>query len=163
MKTSRSAAALLAAIAFGGALAGCSSRPNAARLSGACPVTLPGGELPGGAKGFDYGNVSLAVKLWPGGVLRAGRLADGSSFADVEADGSIVAKLGWWRGVDGRLTISGERLDAPAPPLRSDVPAGYGRAGFQPTGVTFPTEGCWRVTGSVARARLSFVVRVRRR
>jgi hypothetical protein len=30
--------------------------------------------------------------------------------------------------------------------------------GFQPTGLVFPTDGCWRVVGSAAGARLAFVV-----
>jgi hypothetical protein len=76
-------------------------------------------------------------------------------------DGSIVAKLGWWRAVEGRLSIAGQRLDAAAPPLRADVPAGYGSSGFQATGLTFPTPGCWRVIGSAGRASLTFVVLVR--
>ena len=70
--------------------------------------------------------------------------------------GSISAKLGWWRGVAGRLTISGRRLDAPAPPLRAVVPEGYGELGFQPSGPVFPTEGCWEVTGKVGTSTLSF-------
>src|SRR5918997_1699682 len=101
--------------------------------AGPCRVTLPGGAIPAGAQGFDFGNRDLAVALWPKGRLVAGRLPDGSSYAETRPDGSIVAKLGWWRGAAGRLRIEGERLDAPAPPLRADVPAGYGPTGFQAT------------------------------
>jgi hypothetical protein len=67
------------------------------------------------------------------------------------------------RAVEGQLSIDGERLDASAPPLRADVPAGYGPSGFQATGLTFPAEGCWTVVGSVGRTRLTFVVVVRKR
>ncbi len=80
----------------------------------------------------------------------------------VESDGSISQKLGWWRTTPGTLTISGRRLDAPAPPLRADVPDGYGSSGFQASGVFFPTEGCWEITGTVGAATLSFVTFVRR-
>ena len=38
-----------------------------------------------------------------------------------------------------------------------------GATGFQATGVTFPTTGCWKVEGRVGDARLAFVVSVRRR
>jgi hypothetical protein len=75
----------------------------------------------------------------------------------VEPDGSIGMKFGWWRAVEGSLRIGGRRLDGPAPPLRADVPGGYGEMGFQSSGVYFPTEGCWEVTGTVGGTRLTFV------
>lgn len=78
----------------------------------------------------------------------------------INPDGSVSAKVGWWRGLDGTLVIEGRRLDASAPPLVADVPDGYGSHGFQATGLTFPTVGCWRVVGKVSTARLKFVVRV---
>ena len=159
---------MLAAVALAtAALSGCSDKSMSApvpRAAERCPVTLPGGKVPSAApKGFDHGNRSLGVALWPGGELVAGRLPDGSSYAEVMPDGGIAAKLGWWRGAIGELTIRGERLDASAPPLRADIPDGYGRTGFQATGVIFPTEGCWKVVGSVGRASLTFVVLVRDR
>jgi hypothetical protein len=83
--------------------------------------------------------------------------------AEIRPDGSIDAKLGWWRGVEGQLTIRGRRLDAPGPPLRAEIPEGYGVSGFQATGIIFPTEGCWRVTGKVGNATLSFVTLVVKR
>jgi hypothetical protein len=149
------------------ALSGCGGKPApaapdaTAAASSRCAVTAPGGRVPAD-EGFDFGNGSLAVALWPDGTLVAGRLPDGGSYAEIAADGSIEAKLGWWRGVEGRLSIEGERIDAPAPPLRADIPDGYGARGFQATRVTFPTEGCSQVRGSVGRERLTFVL-VRRR
>jgi hypothetical protein len=65
--------------------------------------------------------------------------------------------------VSGRLTIVGERLDAPAPPLRAFVPGAYGPIGFQATGLRFPTAGCWEVVGSVAGHEVTFVVLVEKR
>jgi hypothetical protein len=53
-------------------------------------------------------------------------------------------------GGGGPLSIIGRRLDAPAPPLGADVPSGYGMTGFQASGVKFPTEGHWEVTGRSA-------------
>ena len=52
-------------------------------------------------------------------------------------------KWAWYRYVPGRLTIDGRRLDAPASPLRADVPDGYGDSGFQVSGITFPTAGVY--------------------
>lgn len=90
----------------------------------------------------------------------AGRLPGGGSRATINPNGSIYAKYAWWRASDdARLKISGRRLDAAAPPLIADVPNVYG-VGFQPTALTFPTPGCWRVTGTFKSATVSFTVRV---
>ncbi len=138
------------------ALAGCGD----AHRAEACRPTAPDGNAP---KGFNYGSDGLAVELWPDGKLVAGTLPDGGSFATVKRDGSIVAKLGWWRGAAGRLEITGERTDAQASPLRADVPDGYGPTGFQATAITFASTGCWDVTGRVGGERLTFTVLVRKR
>ena len=139
--------------------------------SAACSVTIRSRAVPPdagfGPDGFNYGNARLRVQLWPRGVLRAGVLPDGGSFAVINRDGSIHAKVGWWVRDVARLSIVGRRLDRPGPPLRAEIPSGYGpnddigaALGFQPTGLIFPTVGCWRVVGKAGTARLSFVVKV---
>jgi hypothetical protein len=93
---------------------------------------------------------------------------DGVTLADprfVEPDGSIRMKFPWWRGVEGDLVIEGRRLDVPAPPLRVEIPEGYGgegqgELGFYATALFFPTGGCWEVTGRVGEASLTFVTLV---
>lgn len=137
-----------------------------------CPVTVPTRTVSPaagfGPDGFNYGNRRLRVLLyWPKGVLRAGILPDGGSQAIVNTDGTIRAKVGWWVRDLAKLSIVGKRLDRPAPPLRAFIPSGYGPSydigaslGFQPTGLTFPTVGCWRVVGKAGTARLTFVVKV---
>jgi hypothetical protein len=122
-----------------------------------CQVTRPS-SFP--MRGFTYGNAAIGVVLWPRGRLRAGPLRGGGSFATVNDDGSIRAKLGWWRISHGRLRISGRRLDAPAPALRADVPDGYGDFGLQVSALTFPEPGCWRITGRLGHSSLAIVVRV---
>ena len=107
---------------------------------------------------FGSGSSYSNGKLWVGGLGDGGVIRADSRF--VAPDGSVRWKLGWWRKVHGALEISGRRLDAPAPPLRADVPAGYGATGFQASGVTFPTEGCWRLTGRVGSTTLTFVTTV---
>lgn len=165
------ASSLLLVVTVALVLAGCAGKSSLApalKAEGSCPVSLPKRSAPSGDAGFtaadfNYGNASLRVYLWPKGKLVAGPLPDGSSWADIKPDGSIVAKLGWWRGVKGKLAIGGRRLDASAPPLRAHVPDGYGITGFQATGITFSTAGCWKVTGRVGGASLTFVVMVVKR
>jgi hypothetical protein len=75
----------------------------------------------------------------------------------VNPDGSIGWKFPWMRMVPGSLTVTGRRLDASAPPLKSYVPSGYGDIGFQASGVTFPSEGCWQITGKLDHTSVTFV------
>jgi hypothetical protein len=131
-----------------------------------CPVTLPNGEADPDA-GFsagalNHGNARIRAHLnWSDGVLRAGRLPGGGFVAEANPDGSVYAKLGWWRGVPGRFSITGRRLDRPAPPLHVSLhTASYPPIGFIPSGLTFPTTGCWRVTATQGIGRLTFVVEV---
>ena len=94
------------------------------------------------------GNGALWRDLDPSDTPATGRRA---------GDGAIEMKFPWWRGIAGRLRIEGRRLDATAPSLSAWIPGGYGRKGFQSTAITFPTAGCWQVTGSVGGASLTFV------
>ncbi len=121
-----------------------------------CPVTRPDpgvappADVDAAPPGILYGNNALWVGLPPGGeavLLRRG--------------GVLGRKFMWWRLVPGQLSIAARRIDAPAPAGRGIVPTGYGDSGFQASGIEFPTEGCWEVTGSIRDKRLTFVIRVR--
>jgi hypothetical protein len=94
--------------------------------------------------------------LWPDGTVSFRKGGPGQ----VLPDGALAMKLPWQRGIRGKLAIRGRRLDAPAAPLRADIPDGYGDIGFQATALIFPTPGCWEVTGKVGNAELTFVTRV---
>ncbi|MDX6439498.1 MAG: hypothetical protein QOF45_2081 [Gaiellaceae bacterium] len=126
-----------------------------------CTLTVVRRPVPDPAQhSFNYGNATIRVSLFPkNGRLVAGRLPGGGWRATINEDGSIDAKFGWWRAGSGKIRITGRRLDAPAPPLRAHVPDGY-ETGFQATGLTFPTTGCWRVTGRYRRASLTFTMLV---
>lgn len=119
--------------------------PSSPKQSGACPVTIANGSVPPGETMVPnaHGNGYLWTALWP----------EGKVVASPNPDGSISMKFPWWRGagVQGELTISGRRLDKPAAPLRADIPPGYGMTGFQSSGLTFPTVGCWEITGRAER------------
>jgi hypothetical protein len=133
----------------------------AAILNDGCPVTAPNGSTPPGEdpdrSGNVLGNGAIWVGLYPEGTVVFE--PDGQGGRD-PLDGSYSMKFGWWRGVEGRLEITGRRLDADAPPMWGEVPDGYGDHGFQATGLVFPTEGCWQVTGRVGDATITFVTRV---
>jgi hypothetical protein len=126
-----------------------------------CKVTKPNDIAAGveQAAPGSYGNREVSVGpfgLWPDGtiVFKPG----GAGF--ITRNGSLGMKFGWMRGVSGELRITGHRLDAEAPPLRSEVPGGYGDRGFQATYIIFPTPGCWEVTGSVGQSSVRFVTKV---
>jgi hypothetical protein len=127
----------------------------AAAVPETCPLTLPNASTPPGEQsaGMNHGNGKLWTVLWPHNVVIATEDV-------VEKDGSIGMKWPWWRGMEGKLAISGHRLDGNAPLLRAQIPSGYGASGFLPSGIYFPTEGCWEVTGAVGTAKLTFVTLV---
>lgn len=102
-----------------------------------------------------YGNGLLSTSLpRPDGTLPV-----------VRKDGTLFQKLPWTphRGLTGRLTVRGERLDAPSPPLKVlNVFWGYSSTGkwSWASPVEFPSEGCWRISGRVNDVILTYVVRV---
>jgi hypothetical protein len=125
-----------------------------------CPVTLPNGNRPPGQP--------RSVPWYGNGLLWAGVAPDGVyavSQDRVTPDGEIGDKLLWvttppWRPP----TVSGERLDAPAPPLQV---LGANEGSFSNatnpsfmTPVTFPTAGCWRLRAHVRDVSLTYVVDV---
>lgn len=124
-----------------------------------CDVTMPQRvvppEEPAGVDGVTENGHFVA--LWPDGIVVFKPGAAGS----LEADGALGMKFWWWRPVKGgKLEITGRRLDAAAPPMRADVPIGYDSQQFTPTGLIFPTQGCWEVTGRVEDASITFVTLV---
>jgi hypothetical protein len=66
-------------------------------------------------------------------------------------------KIGWFRPAGAKLVITGQRLDAKAPPLEAEASCCYPTR-FQASDLYFPTEGCWEVTARAEDRELSFVV-----
>ena len=105
-----------------------------------------------------YGNGRLWAGLAAGGTRRVQRF-------DLAADGSIGDKLPWVTTLRSeRPTISGERIDESAPPLRV---LGVNRGSFAGaadpsymSAVSFPTAGCWRLRARVGDVSLVYVVRI---
>ncbi len=143
----------------GGSASAGAAAPSASvcRVTVVSAATRPPRPVPAS---FNYGNAKIAVALSPtDGKLVAGRLRSGGSRATINTDGSIYAKYGWWRAGSAKPVITGWLVTDPRRHLRASVPGGYG-GGFQATGLTFPTTGCWRVTGLFAGSRLAFTVLV---
>lgn len=90
-------------------------------------------------------------------------------------DGSLRLKAPWFaagpkgnarRGPTGPLDITGTRLDAVAPRAKAQTRqigvVGFGGSAAWSAVITFPTEGCWRIVGTVGRTRHTFRLLVTR-
>jgi hypothetical protein len=125
-----------------------------------CPVTQPRSDRPHGPEDDRwYGNDKLWVSLPPGGVLRVAP-------SQVRPNGALFDKPDWMpTGVTGSLTVRGRRIDAHAPSLRvHSVNWGYnstGRGSWR-SAISYPTEGCWKLTGRVRDISISYVLKVER-
>ncbi len=86
-------------------------------------------------------------------------------------ESALRQKLFWWRqGYDWRtehaptLTVTGKRLDAASPPLKSDDHANTSWTdddrdhAFMVDAIDIPTLGCWQITGEYHGDELTFVV-----
>ena len=83
----------------------------------------------------------------------------------------VGQKLVWWSpgndqntGTPPGLTVTFRRIDAPAPPRKTDH-ANWSTISGQPpfitTGITSPpTTGCWEITGRLAGEEVKYVVRL---
>lgn len=143
---------------------------SAAIPPASCPITQPSNSPfvppspypatppPLYAGEFWYG----AASLWT--MLRA----DGIWGTLPHANGSYTQKVFWWRqGYDYQtdpmpnLTVTGRRLDAPAPPMTASGATNGSRSdigSFMVIGVDIPTPGCWEITGHNTGTDLRFVV-----
>lgn len=136
-------------------------------LSGTCPVTrpVPPDQVPETVKNVIRAGSSEPTKVafddWYGNDALWVALPPGAKIVKPPSE-ELSEKFPWVRLIQGDLTIEGRRLDGPAGPARPSVPSGYGVSGFQASGIAFPTEGCWEITGKIARQELTFIVEVRR-
>jgi hypothetical protein len=132
-----------------------------------CPITQPSDiafipPAPYDSLGFDgefwYGSSSLWTAVRQNGIWEA--LPHNPQ--------GYTQKVFWWREgyvwneePEPELIVSGERLDAAAPPLlASEATNAYaGDIGSAMlVGVDLPTLGCWKITGKYSDSELSFVV-----
>jgi hypothetical protein len=135
---------------------GGNAAPTLAEALRACPVTVGNGSSPPGVPSDRtfFGGDGLWTVLWPHGLVVVP--AD-----DIGRNGILGMKFPWWRGpgVRGSLHITGEEIGSGLPIMART--AGYGRTGFNASGLLFPKEGCYRVTARAGAAELTFVTLVR--
>lgn len=99
-----------------------------------------------------FGNGKLWVVMWwRAGVIRAG------IDAGVLQPGGVSIKTPWVQGPDSRgdLRIVGRRLDGLAPAINQEEGPGES---VHPTGIVYPTPGCWEITGNAGSTSLTFTV-----
>jgi hypothetical protein len=132
-----------------------------------CPVTTPQNPLftppsPYDSMGFEgefwYGSNSLWTAVRQNGIWEA----------LPHNPGGYTQKVFWWREgyvwneePEPTLIVTGERLDASAPPLIASKATNASAADIGSAmlvAVDLPTLGCWKITGNYADAELSFVV-----
>jgi len=132
-----------------------------------CPVTVP--QNPAFVPSAPYDVLSSKGYFWFGSDSLWTAVPQSGVWAGLPHNpGGYTQKVFWWR--DGyvwneepepNLIVTGERLDAEAPPLNvsraTNAYAGdIGSAML--VGVDFPTLGCWKITGKYQDAELSFVI-----
>jgi len=138
-----------------GVSSGAAATPSLADALHACPVTAPNQSTPPGVSGrMFFGRNGLWTLVWPHGFVLVPP-------DDVRSDGALGMKFPWWRGpgVRGSLDITGEEI-ASRSPVQART-SGYGLTGFNASMIYFPSEGCYRVTGTADGASITFVTLVR--
>lgn len=133
-----------------------------------CPVTVP--QTPPFTAPKPYSaNAPWQDYFWYGSNSLWTVIPEGSSWYGLPHNPEgYTQKVFWWREgyswteePEPALTVTGERLAAPAPPLNASkatnaYASDIGSAML--VGVDFPTYGCWKITGKYKDAELSFVV-----
>lgn len=123
-----------------------------------CNATKPNGiSAPGEpASPGSFGGGGLFTELWPDGVVVATK-------DYINADGTIHMKWPWFRSgsSEDKLAVTGVELTTGAP-VTAEIPDGYGYGHFQPSGLIFPGEGCYRIDARWGGQSLSIVTEVRR-
>jgi len=132
-----------------------------------CPITTP--QNPAFVPPAPYDSMGYKGEFWYGSnSLWTAVRENGIWEALPHNPEGYTQKVFWWR--DGyiwneepepALSITAERLDAPAPVLHTSratnaYAADIGSAML--IGVDLPTLGCWKITGKYGAAELSFVV-----
>ena len=138
---------------------------GAAWSADSCPVTRPPDPVfvppapypdASSAHGFLLGTPKLWVLVHAGPWRGLPRWPEG-----------YREKIVWWsQGYNAKadphpdISITGRRLDGDSPPMLSGANGSWTDHDFIMSGVNFPTEGCWEITGRFHGSEVKFVVQV---
>jgi hypothetical protein len=132
-----------------------------------CPITMP--QNPPFVPPAPYDSLGFEGEFWYGSdSLWTAVRENGTWEALPHNPEGYTQKVFWWR--DGYvwteepepdLRVTGERLDASAPPLKASKATDASASDIGSAmlvGVDMPTLGCWKITGKYGDAEVSFVV-----
>jgi hypothetical protein len=142
--------------------AGSNSAARSTRSANSCPVSPHvTGHPPSGPTGNNdwYANSDRTIwaTFWGWDfVLR------GDDQGDPKNGHSPGQKVLWYKPSDSLLSVTGRRIDGAAPPLGYDISIDPRPSGpIQPSGIYFPTPGCWEIDAEAGKAELRLVVLVK--
>jgi hypothetical protein len=157
--------ALLLILASGASPAQTTEQRMADSIPATCPVTKPSDKpfvppYPYPPRPYPGGSWFGTDRLWTAAPVAWRGLSHYTP-----DDPTFRQKMQWWRqGYDYRtepipkLRVTGRRLDAPAPPLISEVNNVAGTLPSMMVGINLPSLGCWEITGHYEADELTFVV-----
>lgn len=132
-----------------------------------CPLTVP--QEPAFTPPSPYSDLGFEGEFWYGSNLLWTAVRQNGVWEGLPHNPEgYTQKVFWWREgyvwneePQPDLVVTGERLDASAPPLNASkatnaYASDIGSAML--VGVDFPTPGCWKITGQSKKSELSFVV-----
>jgi hypothetical protein len=153
-------------VAFGTRSACASGAGHRSLGAKGCPVTIPNGSTPPGARPSPghHGNGRLwTVMPLDGNLLVTNKRPGppGTTAGYVHRDGSISVKWPWWgiKSAGRRLIVTGRRRGSSRVRILARIRARRTRH-FWASVLRFQSRGCWHVTARARRARLSLVVSV---
>jgi hypothetical protein len=132
-----------------------------------CPLTVP--QDPPFIPPSPYDSLGIEGEFWYGSSsLWTAVRQNGIWEALPHNPTGYTQKVFWWREEyvwneepQPELIVTGERLDAAAPPLIASDATNASASDIGSAmlvGIDLPTLGCWKITGNYADAKLSFVV-----
>lgn len=132
-----------------------------------CPLTVP--QDPPFTPPPPYSDLGFEGEFWYGANSLWTAIPQNGVWSGLPLNPEgYTQKVFWWREgyvwneePEPTLTVTGERLDASAPPLHvSKATNAYASdiGSAMLVGVDFPTLGCWKIIGHSKDAELSFVV-----